>query len=282
MRRRTAPLALLGLVAVALGAPIFRGTANAGDARSVKLLVLKEHGVGSAAQAQPYVDKLMAVAQKKQGWTTAKGSYFTERGAASAAIDAEKPQFGILSLAAYLAMKEPRQLETIGQVVVARAGGQQYFLVTKTAQDLAGCKSQKLATDHADDKKFVERVVFAGGLKLADFSLIETKRPLQGLKMVIKDEAVCALIDEAQLAEMRSVDGGAALKSVWSSAKLPPMAVVSFTGTDRGIRDGFKSGLAGLCEGDGKAACGEIGIQSLKPVGEDAYAQILAAYNKDK
>jgi ABC-type phosphate/phosphonate transport system substrate-binding protein len=248
----------------------------------VGFVVLKEHGVGSSAQAQPFLDRFVALAAKKAGWAGAKGKYLTDRKAAEELVDREKPQFGILSLPAYLTMKAPRKLETLGQVTVSRAGQQEYHLVSKSASDLAGCKGAILATDHADDPRFVERVVAAGAFKLADFKLELTKRPLEGLKKVVKDQAKCALIDDAQLAEMASLEGGKELKSVWKSAKLPPMVIVAFPSATAAEKSALKSQLAGLCEGDGKAACGEIGIASLKPVGDEAYAQVLAAYGKDK
>lgn len=275
MRRRLFPVALASLTALTVVSGSHAGT-------EVKLVVLKEKGVGTTAQAQPFVDKFMAIATKKNGWSSGKASFFTERKPAEAAMDADKPQFAILSVPAYLAMKEARKLETIGQVQVSRAGGQEYHLVSKTATDLAGCKGQKLATDHADDAKFLDRVVSGGAWKLADFKLEATKRPLQGMKAVLKDEAKCALIDDAQLAEMSSMEGGKDLKSVWKSAKLPGMAVVAFPSADKATKDAFKSSLSTLCDGDGKTVCGEIGIQSLKTASDDAYGQILAAYKKDK
>ncbi|MFO0554830.1 MAG: hypothetical protein U0271_41015 [Polyangiaceae bacterium] len=248
----------------------------------VKIIVLKEHGVGSAAQAQPYVDKFVQIAQKKNNWSAAKGTYFTSRKDAESAISSDKPQFGIMSLGAFLALKDAQGLETIGQVSVSKAGGQEYHIVSKTASDLAGCKGKKLATDHADDAKFIDRVVSGGAFKLSDFTLEQTKRPLQGIKMVVKDEAVCALIDDAQYAELSGVEGGKDLKSVWKSAKMAPMAVVAFSGADKATKDAFKASLSSLCDGDGKDVCKEIGIQSLKPAGDDAYGQVLAAYKKDK
>ncbi len=275
MRHRFVLLPLAALAVLPWGAESHAGT-------DVKLVVLKERGVGTAAQAQPFVDKFVKIAKDKQGWSSATGKFFSERAPAEAWIESDKPQFGILSLAAYLAMKEARSLETIGQVKVSRAGGQQYFLVSKSASDLAGCKGAKLATDHAEDTKFVNRVVSGGAFKLSDFTLEATKRPLQGIKAVIKDEAKCALIDDAQFAELKNVDGGKDLKTAWKSDKFPPLAVVAFPSADKDTKSKLKSGLGALCEGDGKTVCGEIGIESLKPAGDDAYAQILAAYKKDK
>ncbi len=273
--RRLIPAALASLTLLCVHSRSEAGT-------DVNILVLKEQGVGSAAQAQPFVDKFVQIAQKKLGWSAAKGTYVTERAAAETTIDAQKPKFGIMSLGGFLALKDKHKLETIGQVMVSRAGGQEYHLISKTASDLAGCKGQKLVTNHGQDAKFVDRVVSGGAFKLADFTVEHTKRPLQGMKMVAKGEAKCALIDDAQFAELANLEGGKDVKSVWKSTKLPPMAVVAFPSADKATKEGFKNSLAGLCEGDGKSVCGEIGIQSLKPATDDAYSQILAAYKKDK
>src|SRR5262245_30370574 len=94
----------------------------------VNILVVTEHGIGSAAQAQPYVDRLVAATAKQNGWSGAKGKYVTTRSSAEAFIQSDKPSYGILSLAAFLGLKSKQNLEVLGRVDVARAGGQEYHL----------------------------------------------------------------------------------------------------------------------------------------------------------
>lgn len=252
--------------------------AAAGD--TVGILVLKEHGVGSAAQAQPYVDKFIAIAAKQNGWSDAKGQYQTTRSGADQWVQANKPHYGILSLGAFLGLKGKYNLEVIGQVAVARAGGQQYHLVSKTAGDLASCKGKRLATNHGDDPKFIDNVVSGGKFKLADFTLVATTRPLQTIKKVVSGEADCALIDDAQLEEMGRLDDAKGITSVWKSDKLAPLVVAAFPAAPAAERKAFQDSLAKICEGDGKTACGEVGIQSLKSASTSDYAAILTAYGK--
>jgi len=266
--------------ATALTGALSLTATHAGAADTVGVLVLKEHGVGSAAQAQPYVDKFVAMAAKQNGWAGAKGAYHTSRKNADGFVSSDKPHYGILSLAAFLDYRGKHSVEVIGQAVVARAGGQQYHIVSKSASDLAGCKGQALATDHADDPKFIEKVVSKGSFKLGDFTLTSTTRPVQTLKKVINDEAKCALIDDAQLAELGKIEGGSAVKSVWSSDKLPPMVVVAFPSAPATEKKGFQASLGKLCEGDGAAACKEVGITGLKAASSSDYAAITDAYNK--
>jgi hypothetical protein len=250
--------------------------ASAGDA--VGVIVLKEHAVGSTSQAQPYLDKLMGVAAQLNGWSSVKGHFQTQRGAAEAWIGSEKPHYGILSLAAYLAFKGKYNLEVVGQAVVAGGGGQQYFIVSKNQGDLAGCKGKSLATDHADDTRFIEKVVAGGSFKLGDFTLVATKRPGEAGRKVVSGDAECALIDDAQLAQLQKADGGGAAKAVWTSAKMPPMVIVAFPAAQAAEKKAFQASLPKLCEGAGKQPCDEVGLSALKTASNTDYATVVAAY----
>jgi hypothetical protein len=264
------------LVAAAL---LAAATARAGG-RTVGIIVIKEHGVGSQALAQPYLDKFVAIAAELNGWEHAEGQYFTSRAAAEPYIESHKPHYGILGLAALLALRTHYDLTIVGQVAVSLAGGRQYHLVSKTATDLAGCKGKPLASDHADDARFIDRVVSGKSFTLADFTVVQTQRPLQTIKKVVAGEATCALIDEAQLGELAHLEGAEGIRSVWKSAELPPMAVVAFTSAPTAERKRFVENLDNICDDDGKTACGEVGIVSLEAASAADYGAVFAAYGR--
>ena len=274
MRRLAKILAPAALLLTSLIAP----AAHAGG--DMKILVLKEHGVGSASAAQAYVDKLVSAVAKKNGWATATGKYTTKRSSALSWISANKPGFGILTLPAYLAMRTSHDLTVVGQAVVKSAGGRQYFLISKTQGDLAGCKGKTVASDHFDDLVFVDKVIGGSDFSSADFQVVKTRRPVQTLKTVIRGEAECALVDDAQMDSLAKLEGGAAVKKVWSSKKLPPMVVVAFGTTPKAERTTFKNNLLQVCMGAGKAACDEAGISALRPSGDTAYAALTRSYGK--
>jgi len=274
--RRVWAAALPLLAAVLL--PLTPRGAAAGD--SVGILVLKEHGVGSPTLVQPYLDRFVAIAAQLNDWPAAKGQYHATRAAAEAYIAADKPHYGILSLAAFLAFKPRYDMAVIGQVDVSLAGGRQYHLISKQARDLAGCKGQTLASDHIDDPRFIDRVVAGGQFTLKDFKLLQTQRPLQTIKKVTTGEAVCGLIDEAQLAELSHIEGIDGVHPVWKSALLPPMVVVAFASAPSDERKTFQEHLDEICDGDAKGACAEVGITALQPADGGAYAAVLAAYGK--
>jgi len=270
---RRAVLACFAVLTLLVGPP-----SSAEEPAAIEILVLKEHGVGSPSLAQPYVDRFMALTAKANGWSAARGQYLGNRGAAEAYIKDRSPHYAILSLAAFLALRVPYHMEVVGRVASKLAGGEQYFIVSKTAPDLAGCKGHKLASDHFTDARFVERVVARGEFKLADFKIMQNQRPLQSIKQVLGGEATCALIDDAQLTELQHLPGGSDAQVVWKSKKLPPMAVVAFPNAPAAERKAFQEKLRGICDEDGQTTCAEVGIYALESAGAADYADAVSAY----
>lgn len=268
----------LHLVAFTALAFIATTTAGARAGGTVNILVLKEHGIGSAAQAQPHIDSLVSVAASKNGWSSAKGKYVTKRSRAEKYINATKPSYGIMSLGAFLGLRKAHGLKVLGLAEVAGAGGRSYHLISKKASSLSGCKGHKLASNHADHPRFINKVVSGGDFTLDDFTLVSTKRPVQTIKKVARGDAHCALIDDAQLAEMAHVRDAGGLKSVWSSKTLPPMPVVAFSSAPSGERDKFKSSLGSICTGAGATSCKKVGIRQLKSTSDATYSSVMAAY----
>jgi hypothetical protein len=272
-----AALAALCLAAPAAGAQDLPAS-RADDGRGVGILVLNEHGVGNASLAQPYLDQMVAIATAQNNWGAARGQYFTSRSAAEAFIRSQAPHYGILSLAAFLAMRENYHLEVIGTVEVSLLGGQQYHVISRDAANLDACRGRTLATNHADDLRFVNRVVLGGGFKLSDFTLVETQRPLLTIKKLLTGEAQCALVDDAQLAELPHIEGAEGVRSIWDSQKLPPMVVVAFLAAPPAEREAFRKNLPHVCDGDGRSVCAAVGLISLKPATGSPYAAVVAAY----
>lgn len=250
--------------------------ADAGD--QVNVLILKEHGVGSASTAQGYVDKLIAHVATQNSWPAAAGKYLTSRSMAKTWIGSNDPHYGILSLPAYLEFRSKYKLEVVGSAEVSGGGGLQYFVVSSSQTSLAACKGKTLGTDHGDDTRFIDEVVGKADFSLSDFSVEDTRRPMATVKAAARGEVECALIDDAQKASLGKVDGGDAVKVLWKSDELPPMAVVAFPAAPAAEKKGFKANLAKVCSGDGASACKEVGLRALSSASDADYAAVVKAY----
>jgi hypothetical protein len=263
-------LSVITLTAVILGSASDR----------VTVVVIRENAVGSSAQAQPYLDKLLNLLAQKNGWQSVEGKYLNNREKGITYIEAERPHFGILSLATFLALRDHYKLNVVGQVALSVPGGSQYFIVSKAKKNLNDCKQQSLASDHLKDSTFVESIVAGKAFKLSDFKTIPTDRPIQTLKSIIRDEAVCALIDDAQLGELKTIQGGSEVTVVWKSQKLPPMPVVAFPIAEPAETKQFQNSMTTLCEAANSDLCKNVGIVSLSIASDSKYSEIISAYSK--
>lgn len=278
---KPASTALL-LAAIALVTTLSASSSPAAAAPTTppKVLVYLDNGVGGA-RAQEFLDRLLGIVAREAGWPAIKSRYVTRKAAALDYLATERPELGLFSLGAFLALEEPQKLTVVGQATADAAGGRQYFIVSK-GKDLAACKGKALASNHLDDPRFVEGVLFGGAMHLSDFKPTPTARPVQTLKAVTRDEAACALIDDAQKATIPSIEGGDTLHVVWSSATLPALPLVSLPGADPAMVARFQAVLPKVCEGDGKAICTDIGIQGLRASDAAPYAEVIRAYRGEE
>ncbi|MBN2197053.1 MAG: hypothetical protein JW751_29885 [Polyangiaceae bacterium] len=273
--RKSSLVVSMGLGALGgLAAP-----AASAEVGPVRVLVLRE-SAGSTSAAQPHVDRLIGVVAKLNGWSGASGKYENRRDAAEAYVAAEHPRYGILSLGAYLGLRSKYGLDVIGQVDVARAGGLRYSLISKTQTSLEGCRSKRLASDHAGDARFVDQVASGKQFRLADFTLVPTRRPIQTIKALAEGTADCALIDDAQLADLGSIQGVEGIRPVWTGPTLPPMPVVAFSGAPAAEKEAFRASLGRICQGEGASACKEVGMRALKTATTADYAAVQSAYDR--
>lgn len=252
---------------------------GAAEAPSVGFVVVRENGSGSASAAQSYLDTLLTSLAKRVGWAAAGGKYFTKRSKAAKYIEEAKPSFGFFSFGAYLGMRKAHGLTPMAVADASASGGAQYFVISKTHFTLEDCKGKTLASNHADDARFIDTVVSGEAFDLGDFTLVPTRRPVQTIKAVINGEAECALIDDAQISALTNVDGGAAVRPVWASEAMPAVVVVSFGRAPNKQVEAFSANVEALCKDDGKAACDAAGLTAPRKLEADAYAAQQAAYD---
>ncbi|MEM7159224.1 MAG: PhnD/SsuA/transferrin family substrate-binding protein [Myxococcota bacterium] len=284
--RASVPVALCTLLAATLVVPAAAPTAQAAAPEeaaapegSVGFIVLRENGSGSAAQAQRYLDAFLTSFANRAGWPGAAGKYFTKRKKAKKYIDEAKPSFGFVSYGAYLGLRKAHGLEAVAVADAGASGGSQYFVISKNHFTLDDCKGKTLASNHASDTQFVDRVISGDDFDLGDFELVSTRRPVQTIKAVINDEAECALIDDTQITALTKVDGGAALRPVWASQALPAVVIVSFGSASKEHRASFERHVAAMCEGDGRDACDAAGLTEPRKLKPDEFAAHQAAYD---
>lgn len=251
-------------------------------------LVVESSGVGGSSEdAAPYVETFSRYAEKKLGWpaNSANGRYFSDRAAAIAYIASTRPGFGMIDPALWLDMQKKQEME----VLVAVSGKNEtlghFSIVVKNPllQSLADLKGKTLVSNHLDSPEFLSRVVFDGKIQAASYFKLEpTTSPLRGLKAVDRNEADGALVDDDQLASMKSLPFGAALRVVYTSPELPPMPLVAFVkNTTPAERQAMTKMLLGMCrDSKGAEVCKSLQISQFSPPNKGAFDAALRRYGK--
>jgi ABC-type phosphate/phosphonate transport system substrate-binding protein len=150
----------------------------------------------------------------------------------------------------------------------------------KSLDDLQG---KRLASNHLQDPRFVERVIFDGKIDPQKyFTLQPTSSPIKPFKQVDRGEADAALVDDSQLEHMKTLPFGGSLRVVYSSPPLPPFPLVAFTKTTSPAeRESVRKLLLRMCGSpDGKEVCKSLTIGHFQPIDPAAFKSATTRYCK--
>jgi len=266
------------------------GTTSAARAGERDFVVYVPGMGASAAQARPYLDRFAALLDQRLGWTGG-GANFTfvdEAPALGEVLSTHKPGFGLLPPSYFLSLScgKKAQVTPVAAVVGLAGSGDsagRYHLVVKRggATSLEGLKGKRLSSNHLQDSRFLSRVVFDGKVDVdKDFQLRSTSSPITPLKQVDRGEADAALIDDAQLANMKALPFGQDLVAVFSSEELPPFPLVAFEAASRPAdRAALRGTLLTLCQSpEGAPVCKEMQIVRFAPVEARRYQAGIVKY----
>ncbi len=243
---------------------------------------------GTAQQAKPYLDKFFHFVEGPLGWPagSASGEYFDEPKGAHEYIESKKPGYGMLAPGLFLDLACAKDAPEPMVGIVGIGGGttvSRFHVVVKdpAITKLEDLKGKRLSSNHLQNMKFVTRVVFDGKVDAEKFfQLTPTNSPVKPFKAVDRGEADAALIDDGQLAHMKTLPISSTLKVVYSSQPLPPFPVVAFGGVVKPAEiAAMKKVLLGMCgSSSGGEVCKALQITKFEPLDPGAYKSAIAKY----
>lgn len=247
-----------------------------------------EHSLGgSTEQAAPYLDRFLRYAEIVLGWPAgaAAGEFFPDRQGAIQYIEHQRPGFGMVDPELWLELRKKDRLEVVATILGRnqRLGHLSVVVKDPALKTLADLKGKRLMSNHLGTPRFLSKVVFDGKLDAAGyFRLLPTPSPLKGLRAVDRGEAEATLLDDDQLEHMRSLEFGSALRVVFTSAALPPMAVVAFgRNTKPAERQAFAKMLFAMCsDAKGAEVCKALLITSFAPPDQAVYQEAVRRYER--
>lgn len=246
---------------------------------STSFAVLYPFAGAQGDQAKGPMERLGTQVASQGGWSLATGTLFTRSTALARALQggASQPDALLLPLSSYLALRANNPAwasswKASHEVSLLSPQQGQFFLVTDDPKR-SSCDGASVATHHLDDSPFVTQVVGGKGKALAKVSWVKQRRPIQVLKTLLRGQAECALVDQAQLSAAKQLPGGNAIKVLWTSKKLPSMVVVLQKQTR-----GWGKVLRSLCRGASAPVCQEVGLQGFSKLSASRIKSIEALY----
>jgi hypothetical protein len=212
------------LASVTLVAP----SAHAG---ATDVVVESASSGGTSENSKPYLDMFVAYAQKHlKGWQPITAVFFEDRKEADKAIVDKKPGFAMLDVDLFLELRKREELVVLASVEGPSLTLGHLHVVVKdpTIKTLDDLKGKIIVSNHLKSARFLSKVVFDGKYDAATaFKLQPAIGPMKGLKAVDRGEAAATIVDDAQLANMKSQPYGQGLRTIFSSAALPTTPFVA-------------------------------------------------------
>jgi ABC-type phosphate/phosphonate transport system substrate-binding protein len=253
-------------------------------AASTDFVVESSGSGGTAENAGPYLEQFTNYADKalKKKVTA---TFYTDKKAIETAIQEKQPGFGMLDVDEFLDLHKKDDLVVLAAVEGAIHDRGHLHVVAKDAavKSLDDLKGKVVVSNHARSTAFLGKVVFDGKIDPATFFQLQaTTSPLKGLKAVDRGEAAATIIDDAQLAQMKTLPFGAEMHVVFSSSALPPSPFVAFgkTATQK-ERDSVAKMLLGMC-GDkkGSEVCKSFQITKFAKPDMNVFNEAIRRFDK--
>jgi hypothetical protein len=253
-----------------------------------KDFVVYAPGVGGSPQeAKPYLDTFFRHLEKAVGWApnSASGEYLEDPKALKEYLSTHKPGFGLMPPEMYLALACKGTQVTPFAAVIGGPSGSRYYVVARVGafKTLDELKGKRLVSNHLSDPRFISNVVFNGKIDVEKFFVLQsTPSPVRPFKAVDRGEADAALVDDQQLAHMKTLPFGQTLTTVFSSEPMPPFVVVSFDANAKpGEREALHKAILGLCgQKDVAETCRSLSITKFGSTSAAALKPALEKYCK--
>lgn len=241
---------------------------------------------GTPETARPYLDLFAGYAQSVlKGWKPITMAFFADRKAADQAIQAKQPGFAMLDADLFLELRKREELIVLAAVEgPIHTRGHLHVVVKdpaiKTLEDLKG---KVLVSNHLQSPRYLSKVVFDGKIDVETFFKLQpATSPMKGLKAVDRDQAAATLVDDQQLAGMKTLPFGASLRAIFSSSALPPTPFVAVgKNTKAEERLAVEKMIFGMC-GDKKGAevCKALQITKFSKPDAQIYNEAIRRYDR--
>jgi hypothetical protein len=242
---------------------------------------------GDTASAQPYIDRFLRYLEAQASWPSGstKGTFLRTRDDVIAAMTKDAPGVAILEPQVYLELRGPRKLEPFLQLESASLVSPKLHLVTKNTayRAIGDLRGKSLWTILGESPPYLSKIVFDGQVDAGThFKIKRTFDALKGVRGVLRGDCDATLLDDDQIAAAQKIDGGSALRTIYTSPALPPIPVVAvgaaLPAADRATLVRVLSSMCGTKQGG--EICREMHIDRFVPPDTAALNAVQSRYGQ--
>ncbi len=261
------------------------GAEQQAQAGARDLVICMPGSPGSTAGAKTYMAPFFRRIESLAGWpaSTINGSFHPRYSGCLSRIRSSKPGFAVLSLGVYLEQRKRYKMRVIGRVDISYGSGNRLYLVVKKGKytSLAQLKGKRLTSDHLEETKFLNKVMFGGKIDVAThFTLKKVRATTKGMRDVKRGRADATIINDEQLRLMKR--RGYPLVVLHKSPALPgaPLVALGTYANSSDIRK-MKKVAGAMCSGaSGLKLCRATGIRSARSATNSTYARMVRLFGK--
>lgn len=242
---------------------------------------------GNSVLAQPYVDRFLRYVEGAAAWapSSMQGSFLVNKRQVLEYVARNSPGIGIMEPPLYFEFRKAWQLQPILQTESQDLVSERLHLVVKDARfrTIADLRGKRLWTMLAEYPRYLSKVVLGGQVDAAThFTVGGIGKAMKGARGVLRGDCEATLLDDQQLAEARKIEGGSALRSIYTSHTLPPLPVVVFgTGLKPADRDLLARALTEMCNSPkGGGICRKMHIGRFAPLNAALFDSLQKLYGE--
>lgn len=239
---------------------------------------------GNAAQAQPYIDKMLRHLEQKLGRPDGSitGVYLPDEVEADRALAAGKPTVALVGASILAGRHKALGMKVIAKVEVSGRAQETYSVVVKKGgiPSAAGLAGKRVSGVVVNDERFVVNVLLDGKVPMGSLKLAPQKRPLKSLRDVARGESDAAIVDQAAVDAMGELPEAAELVVIHTAKPVPGPAVVVMGG---GAADAaaLSGALVGMCDRpDGKELCRTLTLTAIRAATDRDYQDLFSRYGR--
>ena len=250
------------------------------------LVVIRPGGATASDEAQQNVNNLLKLIARASGWPaeSANARYFNNENEGLRYIQATKPGFVLVTPGFYLKHRTKLNLTPVNKISLAGSTTSSFSVVAKkgTLSALADLKNKIVAGSSLSEPEFVQKIVFAGKLKLNADVKAKQMSGLPALKALRAGDVDAVVLDAQEYQSLPALPFASEFTTIFTSKTITNTGIMADgNNTDDAAIKAIAEATKEFCATpDGKNICTTFQITGFEPASERDCDELIKRWEK--